>query len=466
MNALLVSTYDLGRQPFGLASPAAWLAREGVAVRALDLAVETLDEAAVRAADLVAFHLPMHTATRLAGVMIPRVLALNPRAHLCAYGLYAPMNEAWLRALGVHSVIGGEFEAALAALARALVAERGEPPAGAEGAPPAPAPGVARAHVAFDRLEFLPPRRDGLPGLERYARLRVNGEERLVGATEASRGCRHRCRHCPIPPVYGGRFRIVPREIVLEDVRRQVRAGARHITFGDPDFFNGIGHALPLVEALHAEHPDLTYDVTIKIEHLRRDRDRLPVLRRTGCAFVTSAVEAVDDAVLERLAKGHSRADFEAVAADFRALGLVLQPTFVAFTPWTTLAGYRALLRAIAALDLVEHVAPVQLAIRLLLPHGSLLMELDEVRAFAGPFDDAALVHPWRHPDPCVDALQERLAGMIAERTARDEGRSAIFEHAWTLAGLPASEAPRALEPAGVAARRAPVPYLTEPWYC
>ena len=465
MNALLVSTYDLGRQPFGLASPAAWLERDGVAVRCLDLAVETLDEDAVRAADLVAFHLPMHTATRLAGRIIPRVRALHPRAHLCAYGLYAPMNEAWLRALGIDSVIGGEFEAALAALARSLAGHRGGEVAREESAPPA-APGVARAHVAFDRLEFLPLRRAALPDLERYARLRVDGEERLVGATEASRGCRHRCRHCPIPPVYGGRFRVVPRAIVLDDIRRQVRAGARHITFGDPDFFNGIGHALPLVEALHAEHPDLTYDVTIKIEHLRRHRDRLPVLRRTGCAFVTSAVESVDDAVLARLAKGHTRADFVAVASDLRALGLVLHPTFVAFTPWTTLEGYRDLLRAIVALDLVEHVAPIQLAIRLLLPRGSLLMERDDVRALAGPFDDASLVHPWRHPDPRVDALQEGLAGMIGERTARDEGRSAIFARAWALAGLPAAEAPRALEPSGAAPPRAPVPYLTEPWYC
>ncbi len=139
--------------------------------------------------------------------------------------------------------------------------------------------------------------------------------------------------------MYGGRFRIVPREVVLEDVRRQVRAGARHITFGDPDFFNGVGHALPIVEALHREHPRLTYDVTIKIEHLLRHRDRLATLRDTGCAFVTSAVESLDDAVLARLDKGHTRADVIAVAGHLRTLGLTLNPTFVAFTPWTTLEG-------------------------------------------------------------------------------------------------------------------------------
>ncbi len=373
------------------------------------------------------------------------------------------MNAAWLEGLGFETLLGGEFEGALAALARRLMREAGDhAPWAAESAAPPASP----ATVSFERLDFLPPSRKHLPELHRYARLRVGEELRLVGATEASRGCRHACRHCPIPPVYGGRVRIVPREIVLEDIRRQVRAGAQHITFGDPDFFNGIGHALPIVTALHAEHPRLSYDVTIKVEHLLRHRAHLSTLRDSGCAFVTSAVESVDDAVLARLAKGHTRADFIAVAAHMRAIGLTLQPTFVAFTPWTSHAGARELLRTIAALDLVEHVSPIQLAIRLLIPSGSLLLELDEVRALVGPFDREALVHPWRHPDPRLDALQALLERMVAEASSRGESRREIFARAWRLAGLPEHEAPPALVPAGEAAARGPVPYLTEPWYC
>ena len=34
MRALLISTYELGHQPFGLASPAAWLRRDDVEVQA------------------------------------------------------------------------------------------------------------------------------------------------------------------------------------------------------------------------------------------------------------------------------------------------------------------------------------------------------------------------------------------------------------------------------------------------
>src|SRR5262249_37835230 len=147
---------------------------------------------------------------------------------------------------------------------------------------------------------------------------------------------KHRCRHCPIVPVYNGAFRIVQQDVVLEDIRNQVAAGAQHITFGDPDFFNGPGHAVAIVEALDKEFPALTYDVTIKIEHLLRHRALLPVLRGTGCAFVTSAVESLDDAVLGKLEKGHTKADFIEVLHLTREAGLPLSPTFIPFTPWTT----------------------------------------------------------------------------------------------------------------------------------
>jgi radical SAM superfamily enzyme YgiQ (UPF0313 family) len=447
----LVGTYDLGRQPFGLASPAAWLRRAGATVTLQDHSVEPLDDAALGAADLVAFHLPMHTATRLAARHIEALAARTPRPHLCAFGLYASMNATYLRGIGVDTVIGGEFEAALVRLAESLSA----------GAAPAAEPGVS-----FERLDFIVPDREGLPALDRYARLIDGaGEPRLVGATEASRGCKHTCRHCPIVPVYGGKFRVVPREVVLEDIRQQVEAGATHITFGDPDFFNGIGHALPLVRALHAAHPDLTYDVTIKVEHLLRHTDALPVLRDTGCLFVTSAVESVDDRILEIFDKGHTRADIGRLARVMRDARLHLNPTFVTFTPWIDREGYRDLLDFIEAHDLVDHVAPIQLAIRLLLPAGSLLLDRSEMAPHLGAFDAPALAWRWAHPDPWMDALHARLSDLIATETAAGAGRRAIFEQARERAweGAPPGRARAARIPA---VDPAPVPYLTEPWYC
>ena len=164
----------------------------------------------------------------------------------------------------------------------------------------------------------------------------------LVAYAESSRGCLHRCRHCPIPPVYGGRFFAVPREIVLADIRQQVEAGARHVTFGDPDFLNGPTHALAVARELHAEWPDVTFDVTAKIEHLLRHRAHLPALAAAGCLFIVSAAESLSDTVLAHLDKGHTRADILTALAATREAGITLRPTWVAFTPWTTLDDHRA----------------------------------------------------------------------------------------------------------------------------
>ena len=246
--------------------------------------------------DLVAFYLPMHTATRIALSVAETVRSLNPTVHLCAYGLYAPMNADLLRGMGFGTIIGGEFEGELVRLVRRLQVSGGTLPPQAE------------LSVSLARQQFIVPDRTDLPDLAKYARLTLpDGTHRVVGYTEASRGCKHLCRHCPIVPVYNGRFRIVQREVVLEDIRRQVAMGAQHITFGDPDFFNGVRHALELVRCLNRDHPHLTYDVTIKVEHLLKYAEHLPTLRETGCSFVTSAVESVDDRILKILDKGHTR---------------------------------------------------------------------------------------------------------------------------------------------------------------
>jgi Radical SAM superfamily len=288
-----------------------------------------------------------------------------------------------------------------------------------------------------------------------------------VGYTESSRGCKHLCRHCPVVPVYQGQFRIVQREIVLEDIRRQVAAGARHITFGDPDFFNGIGHAVELVRALHDEFPQVTYDATIKVEHLLRHCAHLPLLRETGCAFVVSAVESVDDYVLRQiLDKGHTRADFVRVARMFRALGLVLAPTFVAFHLWMTLEGYADLLGTIADLDLIEHVSPVQLTIRLLVPSGSRLLELPEARAAIGAFDEDALSYRWVHPDPRVDRLQRELESTVARAVTAKEDRRTIFRRAWEMTHAAMAATARRLPDVPPGRPRVTIPYMTEPWYC
>jgi hypothetical protein len=315
------------------------------------------------------------------------------------------------------------------------------------------------------RLQFEVPDRSGMPAMEKYAHLIVPGAGyRIVGSTEASRGCKHLCRHCPIVPVYKGVFRIVSRDVVMEDVRRQVAAGAQHITFGDPDFFNGIRHAMELTEAFHREFPGVTYDVTIKIEHLLKYERHLPALRDTGCLFVISAVESVDDAVLSFLDKGHTRGDFLRVVKTFRELGMTLHPTFVPFTPWTTVDGYLDLLRLIEEQGVIENVAPIQLGIRLLIPEGSRMLELEDVRRLVGPFDPQSLAYPWKNADPRLDALSEAVQEIAAAAERQKESRSATFERIWktahAVAGLPAPQINLSAQP------QAGIPFLSEPWYC
>jgi radical SAM superfamily enzyme YgiQ (UPF0313 family) len=451
---VLISTYELGRQPFGLASPAAWLRKRGHTVVALDLARQSLDEAATNEAELIAIYLPMHTATRLAAQLIPQLRNQNPSAHLCCYGLYAPMNVEYLRALGVSTILGGEFEEGLVRLAEHLATNGKQ----ATAQPP-------ESLISLARLQFEVPDRSGMPPMEKYAHLIVPGNGfRIVGSTEASRGCKHLCRHCPIVPVYKGVFRIVSRDVVLEDIHRQVAAGAQHITFGDPDFFNGIRHAMELVESFHQEFPSVTYDVTIKIEHLLKYERHLATLRDTGCLFVISAVESVDDTVLGHLDKGHTREDFLRVIKTFREIGMTLHPTFVPFTPWTTVDGYLHLLRVIEQQGVVENVAPIQLGIRLLIPEGSRMLELEEVRRLVRPFDPQSLAYPWKNADPRLDALSETVQNIAAAAERQKESRAATFERIWNAAHAAAGRPAPQINPA--AQPQAGIPFLSEPWYC
>jgi radical SAM superfamily enzyme YgiQ (UPF0313 family) len=423
------------------------------------------------------------------------------------------MNAEYLRSLGVGTILGGEFEGELVRLVERLGgAEKGggifpqglkpadsvasmsepseaqdepklrtpnalgkEPQGSADSAlryrggdalkrtPTTFLPSQIEPMISLERLKFEVPHRGGLAPISKYAHLVLpGGGYRVVGSTEASRGCKHLCRHCPIVPVYNGVFRIVERDVVLADVRQQVAAGAQHISFGDPDFFNGIRHAMGLVEAFHAEFPSITYDVTIKIEHLRKQEQHLTKLRDTGCLFVISAVESVDDGILERLDKRHTREDFLYVARKFRAMGMTLHPTFVPFTPWTSLDGYLDLLRVLAGEELVENVAPIQLGIRLLIPAGSRLLELDDVGSYVGAFDAESLVYPWGNADGRLDLLSETVQAIAAEGDRKKESRGVAFARIWEAAHLAAGIDPpelRVKEGRGV-------PFLSEPWYC
>jgi radical SAM superfamily enzyme YgiQ (UPF0313 family) len=445
VNVLLLSTYELGHQPIGLALTAAFLERAGFAPVCRDLAVDRLDEEEVRAARLVGISVPMHTALRLGRRVARRVRELNPGAHILFYGLYARLGAA-----DADSTITGEVEEAVVALARTLAS------GGSVDAAPPP---------VLRRLPMVPPARDGLPALTRYASLAVGDERRPAGYVEATRGCKHLCRHCPIPTVYAGRFFAVPVEVIEADLRDQLARGARHITFGDPDFLNGPRHALAVARALHAIDPTVTFDMTAKVEHLLAQAALLPELASLGLIFIVSAVESFSDQVLQILDKGHTRDQVGRALALVRGAGISFRPTFLPFTPWTTLADHRELLDTLAAWELEDEVEPVQLALRLLIPPGSLLLERPELVPHLGPLDEERLTYRWTHPDPRMDQLQVASAALVERATTAGEPAAQTFAALRRLtATVEAGWVPHAHPPHDV--HKATPPRLTEPWFC
>jgi hypothetical protein len=304
-----------------------------------------------------------------------------------------------------------------------------------------------------------------LPGLDNYARLEVNGDRRLVGYVEASRGCRHRCRHCPIPIVYDGRFRIVDVDALLADVTQLVDMGARHLTFGDPDFLNGPSHSMRAVRAIHGAYPDLTFDVTAKVEHVLATSDDVwAELAASGLLFVVSAFEVLNDDILRLLDKGHTAADAADAVHLLRRHGIDVRPSWLPFTPWTALADVAEILEFVGRHDLYGNVDPIQFTIRLLVPDGSLIADLPDAFGFLGEYDSDHLTHQWQPADPRVDRLQQDLALLVDKGTANGDGVETIFERIWeTVMDAVGGSVTAAQIPAGSVAGR---PRLTEPWFC
>jgi hypothetical protein len=430
VRVLLVATYELGHQPGNLAGPAARLRSRGHEVRVLDTTVDAWDRELVAWADRVAFSVPMHTATRLA-----RELASTVEKPVCCYGLYAAMC-----ADVSDAVVAGEYEDALVAWVDG-----------------APAPTTPQLGPPRPRPVPVAPARDLLPTLDRYVRLAVDGELRLVGSVEASRGCAHRCRHCPVPVVYDGRVRVADEGSVLADVEQLVAAGAQHVTFGDPDFLNAPRHSMRVVRGVHERFPTLTFDCTVKVEHILAHADLLAELRDAGCLFMVSAFECMDDRILDLLDKGHSAADAARAVALLRAHDIDVRPSFLPFTPWTTRADVAAILDFVAEHELVHSVDPVQYTIRLLLPTGSLLLGLPELGPHLGAWDGERLSWDWRAADPAMDELQASLAAVVESSVGRQDAVDRTYGLVREAAGLdPVTVGPGDRERA----------HLTETWFC
>ncbi len=435
---LLISCYELGHRPIGLTRPLRALEEAGFTPDVIDIAVESLDVEKVECARFIGISVPMHTALRLGISLLHRIRQINPDVSICMYGLYATLNADYLLSHGVDFCISGEASTQLVGLVESLVKEE-------------------QSEVQEPDFPVAE-----LPPLEMYAQFENDGEVRTVGYTETTHGCKHLCTHCPIPPVYDGRFLAVQRDTVLAEIHEQVVEGATHITFGDPDFLNGPTHGLRILRAMHETFPSLTFDFTTKVEHILKNREHFPEFAQLGCQFVISAVEALNERVLTILEKHHTRADVEEAIDIVHGAGIALRPTWVPFTPWTTLEDYLEILQFIDTHRLVYHVDPVQYTVRLLIPPGSYLLNRPEVKTLSLTLDEAAFSYAWSHPDARMDELHKTVNDLVENDARAGVDALETFYRIWALAADMQGKAP----PKQKSDVHLPAPRLTEAWFC
>jgi radical SAM superfamily enzyme YgiQ (UPF0313 family) len=480
VKVLLCSTYELGHQPLGIAGPAAALISAGHDVETADLSFEPWPAEAISRAEAIVFSIPMHTATELAMQAAQRIADDGPRPPLAFIGLYASVLED--HPLLRPSDFLGAGETAQV-LERWLEQLSDGPSVGATPQSPPLQASIDLGPVALPATP--PPARGLLAPLDRYARYLEGGRSELAASVESTRGCNHRCRHCPVASVYGGRSRAIALESVLADIAQVVSMNATHISFADPDFLNRPTHALAVAHGLHDRFPQVTFDATVKIEHILRHRSLWQELRRSGLTFVVSAFESTDDELLQVLDKGHTADDEAEAVAILRSAGVEIRPSWLPFTPWTTLGSLASLLEFSARADLVGSTDSVQYSIRLLLPRGSLLMAdpdpvLEEATRPDGTTtpDGQGAASPatfsgslaWRHRDPRIDELQRAMASLVEASASAECSPQETFTELWALCrhtGAPLGDEPPAADPRYLSTVPGHArPRLSEAWFC
>ncbi len=435
---LVVALYELGRPPSDAMTLVNSLRADGLSATWCDLAVDEWSEE-FGTCDLAVFLVPMHTAARLVVEAAARLRVERPTLPTGTFGLYAHVAGPQLEASVDMSFGPDEYPALLRWVTDLGVATH---------------PAAQHVNKRAD--------------LTKYARLSINDELRVAGSVGASSGCLHRCRHCPVPVGFDGRIRLTSADSVLEEIDRQVDSGAQHISFADPDFLNARSHSLRIVRALHERYPSVTFDCTVKVEHILKYPDLWDEFAQLGCLFVISAFECVDDRVLEILDKGHVAADCETALKIVRAAGIEVRPSFLPFTPWSSLLGIGDLFAFVERCDLIDSIDAIQLAIRLLVPVGSLLVEHPEMQSLIGTYDAAGMTYSWRSSDPRVDALQAELAAIAETGSVTAESPRETYARMREAVGRSLVEASIEV-PFGEAIPFGSVvgrPRMTESWFC
>ena len=412
---LVVSTFEGGYQPITVATALTPLLDSGIDVTALDTYVDGVREELFTEPELVAIAVPLFDALQSGIAVARRVRELNPKAHVTFFGQHATISHSRLAGSYGDSAINGEWEVPLLALARHLTVEP------QSSLPGVVWPGVTEPPAAgkpfMPRDHFRVPTRHMLPPLYKYPQPQIDklcGEPKIVGSTEVARGCHHRCLYCSVFAAYVGKVLLIPEDVVVQDVRQLVAGGMTHLTFIDADFFNAKRHGMKILRRLHAEFPQLTYDITTRVDHILENPDAIKEMDGLGVVFITSALEFPSEAVLNALDKQTSIEQIEAALAFVRTqTGIKLNPTFIMFNPWIRLEDLATFTSFVERNDLEHIIDPIQYETRLSLYKGSPLLALPSVQAL--DLVEEEFRYEWKHPDPRVDTLYRESLTPVPE---------------------------------------------------
>ena len=389
MKILLTSFYDLGKQPKIIAEIVDRYNSSEIEFDFVDFSVEN-QNIDLENYDVLGIYAPMHTATILSIEYIKDKKLPNK---MFTFGLYGSVLEDFNSSIRyIKDIESDEL---------ALFLE------------------INDDHQFS--LKNNIPNRQIFPDISNYAHL-VDGSNNLIaGSVETTYGCKHSCTHCPVPISFNGTFKTYSLEKIVSDVENQVNQGAKHISFNDPDFFNGPIHALKILESLNEKFPSITYDSTIKVEHILKYKKYFKELSSLNMVFVISAFETTNDLVLSILEKNHTSNDLNNSIEISQDFGIDIRPTWMPFSPWTELNDLSNIVKLIEKYELRETVDPIQLTIKLLIPKHSLIIKKPEINKYLGNYEKNSLSFKWKYENNDVEKLQSSLFDFILHNSELDE---------------------------------------------
>ena len=428
MKILLLSFYDLGKQPKIISELYKKLDNGSNQIDIVDYSIEeknlTLDNY-----DVLGIYASMHTASVLAEQYLRDRKLPNK---LFVFGLYANVfSEMFSNFQSIHSFDSDELESLLEVQLN---------------------PNYSFKHSVPDRTI--------LPSITDYSHI-VDGSNNLIaGSVETTYGCKHECTHCPVPIEFKGMFKTFGTEKIITDVTNQVEEGAKHISFNDPDFFNGPKHALKILQLLNEKHPSITYDSTIKVEHILKYPDYFQELKNLNMLFVISAFETTNDHVLNILQKNHSFNDLNKAVELSLENKIDIRPTWMPFSPWTEQNDLISIIKLIENYKLRETVDPIQLTIKLLVPKNSLILKRPEMKEYLLDYDPASFSYAWQYKFPNIDNIQNELFTYVLQHESENE-----YAQYLGLVDILESHTNETLLNSEKYSQRI-VPKLSETWFC